>query len=81
MAKSKLLSSTMADHGAGALSHQQELERMATDTFETAKDAAQWLQNPHPLLDEKTPLQVAQTEAGAQRVKSILVAIKYGGVL
>lgn len=71
----------MANHAEGALSNQQELERMATDTFETAKDAAQWLQNPHPLLDGKTPIQFAQTEAGAQRVKSFLVAIKYGGVI
>jgi uncharacterized protein (DUF2384 family) len=33
------------------------------------------------MLDEKSPLEMSQSEAGAQRVKAILVAIKYGGVL
>ncbi|MDO9506372.1 MbcA/ParS/Xre antitoxin family protein [Hydrogenophaga sp.] len=54
---------------------------MATDTFETEQDAAEWLSRPHPMLDHETPLQTAQTEAGAHRVKALLVAIKYGGVI
>lgn len=58
----------------------RELERMAADTFETSEDAAGWLRKPHPLLDEKTPLEMAQTAAGAQQVRSMLVAIRYGGV-
>jgi putative toxin-antitoxin system antitoxin component (TIGR02293 family) len=53
---------------------------MAADTFETSEDAAGWLRKPHPLLDEKTPLEMAQTAAGAQQVRSMLVAIRYGGV-
>jgi len=60
---------------------QQEVERMAEDTFGSNEVAGCWLRKHHPLLDEKTPLQAAQTEAGAERVKSILVAIKYGGVV
>jgi uncharacterized protein (DUF2384 family) len=60
---------------------QQELERLAADTFETKDDAVLWLRTPHPLLDGKPPFQVGQTDAGAQRVKSILIAIKYGGVV
>lgn len=60
---------------------QKELEQMAEETFETREDAAQWLRRPHPMLDEKSPLQMAQTEAGAQRVKAILVSTKFGGVL
>lgn len=60
---------------------QQELERMAEDTFDTKENAARWLRRPHPMLDEKSPLEIAQTNAGAQRVKTILVAIKSCGVL
>ncbi len=59
----------------------QELERMAADTFATSESASQWLQKPHPVLDDKTPLQIAQTEEGAMRVKAVLIAIKYGGVI
>jgi putative toxin-antitoxin system antitoxin component (TIGR02293 family) len=70
----------MTEHVTNSQLFQQELERMAVDTFETIDEAAQWLRNPHPLLDGRNPLQAAQTEAGAQVVKSILVAIKYGGV-
>lgn len=33
------------------------------------------------MLNHETPLQMAQTEAGAQRVKALLVATKYGGVI
>ncbi|WP_332751208.1 antitoxin Xre/MbcA/ParS toxin-binding domain-containing protein [Hydrogenophaga sp.] len=58
----------------------QEVERMAADTFETRADAAQWLRSPHPMFAGQSPLQVAQTEKGAERVKAMLTAIKYGGV-
>ncbi|WP_382164151.1 antitoxin Xre/MbcA/ParS toxin-binding domain-containing protein [Hydrogenophaga sp. ANAO-22] len=33
------------------------------------------------MLDGDAPLQIAVTQAGAERVKDILTAIKYGGVL
>jgi putative toxin-antitoxin system antitoxin component (TIGR02293 family) len=54
---------------------------MAEDIFETKDDAAQWLWRPHPMLGGEIPLQLAKTEAGAQRVHAILIAIKYGSVL
>lgn len=54
---------------------------MAADTFETSEEAAHWLRKPHPLLNEQTPLQFAQTEVGVHYVRSILIAIKYGGVI
>lgn len=56
-----------------------EIERMAFDTFEE-EDSREWLNRPHPLLYGETPLEAAGTSYGAERVKSILVAIKYGGV-
>lgn len=59
----------------------QELGQAAEDAYETKEDAAHWLQTPHPILDEKSPLQMGQSQAGMQRVKDILLAIKYGGAV
>lgn len=58
-----------------------DLERLAGDTFESPEALAQWLRRPHPMLEGKTPLQAAQSKLGADQVRSILVAIKHGGVL
>ncbi|MDP3348235.1 MAG: MbcA/ParS/Xre antitoxin family protein [Hydrogenophaga sp.] len=71
----------MPEYWTNARPCQPDVEQMATDTFETEQDAAEWLSRPHPMLDHETPLQTAQTEAGAHRVKALLVAIKYGGVI
>lgn len=70
----------MTQYRANVQRLQQELERLAADTFETEEDAVLWLCKPHPLLGGLPPLKVGLTEAGAQRVKSILIAIRYGGV-
>lgn len=60
---------------------QQRLKHMAEDTFETKEEATQWLQRAHPQLEGESPLEMAQTEAGAERVRDILIAIRYGGVV
>ena len=57
------------------------LDQMASDTFESDAEAFAWLRRPHPLLDGETPIEVAKNAAGAQRVKDILQAIKYGGIV
>jgi putative toxin-antitoxin system antitoxin component (TIGR02293 family) len=57
-----------------------ELDQLAVDTFETEDEARHWLRRPHPLLDGDDPLSAAKTSYGAQRVKDILTAVKYGGV-
>lgn len=57
-----------------------ELDQLAVDAFETEEDARHWLRKPHPMLDGEAPLSAAKTSYGAQRVKDILTAIKYGGV-
>lgn len=74
-------------HGGSAVSNktthqpiQNVLEQLAADTFETTEDAHEWFRSPHPMFGGETPLQVAQTENGARRVKEMLVALKYGGV-
>lgn len=58
-----------------------ELDAMARDTFETDEQAAAWLRQPHPMLDGETPLDCAKSGFGAERVKDILNAVKYGGVV
>lgn len=58
-----------------------ELKILAANTFETAQDVDDWFLRPHPMLDGKTPQQFANTLEGAQIVRQILVAIKYGGVV
>jgi len=58
-----------------------ELDAMARDTFETDEEAAAWLRQPHPMLDGETPLGCAKSSFGAERVKDILNAVKYGGVV
>ena len=58
-----------------------ELDSLAKETFETPQEAAGWMRQPHPMLDGESPLQCAKSGFGAQRVKDILVAVKYGGVV
>ena len=59
----------------------QELDAMASDTFESEEDAANWLRRPHAMLDGESPLEATKTSYGAQRAKDILVAVKYGGAV
>lgn len=68
-------------HAAESLLRLLELDSLAKETFETPEEAAAWMRKPHPMLDGETPLQCAKSGFGAQRVKDILVAIKYGGVV
>ncbi|MEK7663796.1 MAG: MbcA/ParS/Xre antitoxin family protein [Actinomycetota bacterium] len=59
----------------------RDLEKMANDTFESEEAASGWLRRPHPMLDGESPLEAAKTSFGTRRVKDILVALKYGGVV
>ncbi|WP_180128347.1 antitoxin Xre/MbcA/ParS toxin-binding domain-containing protein [Rhodoferax sp. BLA1] len=68
-------------HSAEGMLRLLELDEMAADIFETEDEASQWLLKPHPMLDGETPMQTAASAYGMQRVKDILVAIKYGGVV
>ena len=58
-----------------------ELEAMAAETFATEAEASAWLSRPHPMLEDESPLAASQTSFGGQRVKDILLAIKYGGAV
>ena len=68
-------------HSAESVLRLLELGQMAADTFETEDEASAWLRRPHPMLDGDSPLELAKTSFGAQRVKDILIAIRYGGVV
>jgi putative toxin-antitoxin system antitoxin component (TIGR02293 family) len=68
-------------HAAEGVLRLLELDAMASETFETEDEATAWLTRPHTMLDEETPLSAAKTSFGAQRVKDILLAIRYGGVV
>lgn len=68
-------------HAAESVLRLLELDQMAADTFETEAESSVWLRKPHPMLDGETPLECAKSSYGAQRVKDILLATKYGGVL
>ena len=68
-------------HAAESVLRLLELDGMAAETFVTEAQASAWLRRPHPMLDGETPLAAAKTSFGTQRVKDILLAIKYGGVV
>ncbi len=68
-------------HSAENVLRMLELKDIACDTFESEEAALGWLRRPHPMLDGESPLESASTSFGSRRVKDILVAIKYGGVV
>jgi len=57
------------------------IEQLAAQVFESEAEAWVWLNTPHLRFNGKTPLQVAVTPGGSERVKEILVALKHGGVV
>lgn len=68
-------------HSAENVLRVLELKDAAIDTFETEAMALDWMRRPHPMLDGESPLESAATSFGARRVRDILLAIKYGGVV
>lgn len=68
-------------HSAESVLRLLELGQMAADTFETEDEASAWLRRPHPMLEGDSPLAAAKTSFGAQRVKDLLIAVRWGGVV
>ena len=54
------------------------IEALAEEVFGDPEKAARWLREPLGELSDKTPLAVAQTEAGARLVEQILAKIDWG---
>ena len=42
------------------------------------ENAADWLRTPHPVLEDRTPFEMLDTDAGVQLVETILGRIAYG---
>jgi putative toxin-antitoxin system antitoxin component (TIGR02293 family) len=51
---------------------------MATEVLESEEDARQWLNEPVPALGGKRPIDLLDTDVGAQEVTNLLGAIKWG---
>jgi putative toxin-antitoxin system antitoxin component (TIGR02293 family) len=68
-------------HAAETMLRLLDLSNLAEDTLATPEEAAAWLRRPHPMLDGEAPLECAKSAFGAQRVKDMLIAMKYGGVV
>jgi len=68
-------------HAAESVLRLLELNQLAEDTFESPEEAQAWLRRGHPMLGGEAPLDWARTAYGAERVKEILIAVKYGGAV
>lgn len=58
---------------------QSDLFIRAAEVF--GEDGARWMTTPHDVLDGKTPVAYASNEFGGAKVREILNAIEYGGVV
>jgi putative toxin-antitoxin system antitoxin component (TIGR02293 family) len=54
------------------------IEILANKTFRSRTQAKRWLRRPLAALGGETPLAVAQTEAGARAIETILGKIDWG---
>lgn len=56
-----------------------QLQLFAAEVFGSVEAARQWLHKPHPSLDGMAPIDYADNEFGAQKVRGMLAGLKYGG--
>ena len=54
------------------------LAEMATSVFGSSEEASAWMKEPNFALGEKTPLEYARTEPGAELVENVLIRIDHG---
>ncbi len=54
------------------------IQTVAEETFGSQKKASRWLRRPLAELNGETPLDIAQTEAGARVIETILAKIAWG---
>lgn len=58
---------------------QSDLFVRAAEVF--GEDGPKWMTTPHDMLEGKTPVEYASNEFGGAKVREILNAIEYGGVV
>jgi uncharacterized protein (DUF2384 family) len=49
--------------------------------FGSAENAHRWLREPLAILDGKSPLEVARTEAGARAIEQLLAKLDWGAAV
>lgn len=54
------------------------IQAMAEDVFGDVEKAARWLREGLGIINNKSPLEVARTEAGARVIEQILAKIDWG---
>jgi putative toxin-antitoxin system antitoxin component (TIGR02293 family) len=54
------------------------IQASAEDVFGHSESANRWMREPLGILDGKTPLEVAQTDAGARVIEQLLAKIDWG---
>ncbi len=54
------------------------LMAMAEEVWEDREDARAFLREEHPMLDGRSPLELAATDLGARRVERLLTQLEYG---
>lgn len=58
-----------------------QLQFFAAEVFGSLEQGRKWLHKPHPSLDGIAPMDYADNEFGAQKVRGMLAGLKYGGVV
>ena len=58
--------------------YQTHVTKVAKDVWCSDEDADRFMHHPHPLLERRTPFDIAETEEGAKRVETILQKIRWG---
>jgi len=80
--KSRVGAPAAAGHAAAVRSSaapaRARIRKLAVQVWENEGDAEQFLSTPHPMLDGKTPLDLARTPEGSQRVTELLLKLEYG---
>ena len=61
-----------------AAGDEAQIRKLAAQVWENEGDAEQFLSTPHPMLDGKTPLDLARAPEGARRVTELLLKLEYG---
>lgn len=74
LAKGEALKPAEAD----AIGRLIRLTEEAEKTFGDADFAHKWLSYPNPALSDRIPIEMAETDAGAREVETILTRIAYG---
>ena len=63
---------------ADGLARLLRVVRAARDLFQNDRNADGWLRNPIPSLDERIPIDMAQTDIGAREVEAVLGRMAHG---